>query len=140
VGQTTRGSGKGSDMTEYTEVPKPFILYSAFRRNFRYAKQNRYGIICFNGYENMNQSALDSRNEQSRLFGDCELSEICAVLRHGTNGMSDPFSDESIDTTLQFLKNRLQVWLTPTSRYDQCVFRLIEETIKEVEEYKANVP
>ncbi len=65
----------------------------------------------------------------SNQYGDVDLPTICLGLRMSCNGASDPWGDQLLRDTVNYLGERLKLWIAPIDAIDYCVYVMCKEAI-----------
>ncbi len=76
---------------------------------------------------------LDARAELIGAFtdkyGEVDLPTICLGLRMSCNGASEPWGDQLLRDTVDYLGERLKLWIVPIDAIDYCVYVMCKEAI-----------
>lgn len=76
---------------------------------------------------------LDARAELIGAFtdkyGEVDLPTICLGLRMSCNGASEPWGDQLLRDTVDYLDERLKLWTAPIDAIDYCVYVMCKEAI-----------
>ncbi len=65
----------------------------------------------------------------SNQYGDVDLPTICLGLRMSCNGASEPWGDQLLRDTVNYLSERLKLWNAPIDAIDYCVYVMCKEAI-----------
>lgn len=80
------------------------------------------------------RTSLDERTALVTAFaekyGEADLPTVCLGLRMSCNGAADPWGNEFLTAVVEYLKERMRLWLLPIDAIDYCVYVMCGEAVR----------